>query len=153
MRTTSAVVAVVAATGMLATGVVPASAAKPSGTIQCTVYLTEQPGGTELKGVDKGPLACGQFGAGAQRDTFAMVFNAAKTGGTGLVKFTDTYKTGTVSGTWKLTFKVSGMAVALRYAVKYTGGTGAYKGIQGSGSGQGNLTSMTTGTFTYKVTV
>jgi hypothetical protein len=133
---------------------VPASAAKSNQTIDCTAYLTEQPGGTELKGADKGPLFCsGPFGAGTQSDTFTMVFNSTMTGGTGVVKWTDIYKRGTVSDVWTLNFTVSGMAVALHYAVKYARGTGAYKGIKASGAGAGNLTSMTTGTFTYAVTV
>ena len=147
-----AVVATVAVAGV-SVGIVPASAAAKTKktAIACTVYLTEQSGNV-LKGADKGPMSCSSpLGDGTQSDTFSMKFNKTKTGGTGLVKFNDQFKGGTVSGTWKLTFKISGPAVFIAYHVTYTGGTGKFKGITGTGKGIGALSSMTTGTFQYSV--
>ena len=147
-----AVVATVAVAGA-SVGIVPGSAAAKTKrtAIACTVYLTEQSGNV-LKGADKGPMSCSSpLGDGTQSDTFTMKFNKAKTGGTGLVKFKDQFKGGTVSGTWKLTFKISGPAVSIAYHVTYTGGTGKFTGITGTGKGAGGLSSMTTGSFQYAV--
>jgi hypothetical protein len=153
VRTRSIVTVATVVVGALAMGVAPAGAAKKQ-RIACTIYLTEQPGGSVLVGADKGPLACSSpFGDGSQTDTFKMQFNkGSQTNGTGVVKFKETFKGGTVSGTWKLTFNVSGIP-SLAFAVKFTGGTGVFKGITGSGKGSGHLSSMTTGTFTYVATV
>lgn len=153
MRARSIAVIATAAVAGICTGALPASAATPKqAVVACTIYLTEQPGGTVLKGADKGPMSCSSpLGDGTQSDTFVMKFNKAKTGGTGLVKFKDKFKNGTVSGTWKLTFKISGPAVSIAYHVTYTGGTGKFKGITGTGKGIGALSSMTTGTFQYTV--
>jgi 6-phosphogluconolactonase len=132
-------------------GIAPLSAAAKTKqtTIACTLYLTEVHGNV-LKGADKGPMTCtSPFGDGTQTDTFTMKFNKAKTGGTGLVKFKEKFKGGTVSGTWKLTFKISGPAVSLAFRVRFSGGTGKYKGIVGAGKGGGGLSSQKTGTFTY----
>jgi 6-phosphogluconolactonase len=141
-----------AAIAGICVGAVPAGAAshKPkTATVSCTLYLTEV-SGNALKGADKGPISCSSpLGDGAQSDTFAMKLNKAKNGGTGLVKFKDKFKHGTVSGTWKLTFKIKGPAVTLAYRVTYTGGTGKFKGITGTGKGIGALSSPKTGTFQY----
>ena len=115
-------------------GIAPlTAAAKTKQTnIACTAYLTEVHGNV-LKGADKGPISCASpLGDGTQSDTFTMKFNKKKTGGTGLVKFKDTFKGGTVSGTWKLTFKIPAAAPpSLAFHATYTGGTGKFKGITG----------------------
>ena len=136
-------------------GIAPLSAsAKTKQTnIACTVDLTEVHGNV-LKGADKGPISCASpLGDGTQSDTFKMKFNKAKTGGTGLVKFKDHFKGGTVSGTWKLKFKISGPAVSIAFHVVYTGGTGKFTFITGHGVGGGGLSSETTGSFQYSVKV
>ncbi len=136
-------------------GIAPLSAsAKTKQTnIACTVDLTEVHGNV-LKGADKGPISCASpLGDGTQSDTFKMKFNKAKTGGTGLVKFKDHFKGGTVSGTWKLKFKISGPAVSIAFHVAYTGGTGKFTFITGHGVGGGGLSSETTGSFQYSVKV
>lgn len=155
MRARSIAVVAAVAAGAMSVAVVPASAAKPkTEAVQCTLYLTEQPGGTELKGADKGPMSCSSpLADGTQNDKFVMKFNKAMTGGTGLVRFKDQFKNGTVSGTWKLTFKISGMAVSIAFHVAYSGGTGKFNHITGTGKGVGALSSMTTGTFQYTVEV
>src|ERR1700729_315301 len=88
-----AVVATAAIVGVFM-GIAPlTAAAKTKQTnIACTAYLTEVHGNV-LKGADKGPISCASpLGDGTQSDTFTMKFNKKKTGGTGLVKFKDTFK-------------------------------------------------------------
>ncbi len=136
-------------------GIAPLSAAAKTKqtTVACAVDLTEVHGNV-LTGVDKGPISCSSpLGDGTQSDTFTMKFNKKKTGGTGLVKFKDTFKGGTVSGTWKLTFKISGPAVSIAFHVTYTGGTGKFTFITGHGTGGGGLSSAKTGSFQYSVKV
>jgi 6-phosphogluconolactonase (cycloisomerase 2 family) len=135
-------------------GIAPlTAAAKTKQTnIACTAYLTEVHGNV-LKGADKGPISCASpLGDGTQSDTFTMKFNKKKTGGTGLVKFKDTFKGGTVSGTWKLTFKIPAAAPpSLAFHATYTGGTGKFKGITGKGKGGGLLSGLKNGSFQYSV--
>jgi hypothetical protein len=135
-------------------GIAPLSAAAKTKqtSIACTLYLTEVHGNV-LKGADKGPMSCSSpLGDGTQSDTFTMKFNKKKTGGTGLVTFKDAFKGGTVSGTWKLTFKIpAGAPPSLAFHVTYTGGTGKFKGITGAGNGGGLLSGLKNGTFQYSV--
>jgi hypothetical protein len=159
MRTAVWAALAMAATGALGVGASQAAGApqpaKPKGTkIACKVHLQEQDGTTATKGEDFGTITCTKrFGEGVQHDTYTFAFSSP-TAGTGTLKFKDYYDKGTVSGIWNLKAVVVGTTIDYTFTVKLESGTGAYKGVKGSGKGIGTqAATANTADFTYSATV
>jgi hypothetical protein len=102
----------------------------------CTVRLQTlaAPGAS---GEDFGTVACTPvFGKGVQHDTITVT-PTSQTTATGTGPFKAFFDTGTIHGTTKLAAGApSGGVVTYTGTLKFTGGTGAYKHVRGSGTSE-----------------
>ena len=108
--------------------------AKPAATtikVHCTskTYNVSSP---STSGLTFAALKCSRpFGAGVQQGTFVESIAGTRLSVTG--RFTNFYDTGTNHGTYKLSGTLSSGTITATGSVKVTGGTGAYKHMQGTG--------------------
>lgn len=125
--------AALAATATLAAGVGSAPAAKTK-QVTCSLELTTQ-GMPNPSSTHFGHARCpAPLGKGVHFNSFT-VMPASPTSGAVTAKFKNYFDTGTTNGTSKLTYAASAPGkVAYTGTVKYTGGTGAFKGAKGSGT-------------------
>jgi len=145
----------VLAVGLLAPGAPTAAAKKKKGrTVSCTIHLQTQSFPTaSAPGEDFGFVDCsGPFGSGVQYDTFTLMPETATTG-TAELKFKAFFDTGTVSGVWNADYEfTSETEGTFVQTVTWTGGTGAFKHVKGTGTGIGRQRGNR-GTITQEVTV
>ena len=143
----------IATVGAVAVGA-PAAGAKKQRTVSWTIHLLTQSFPTaSAPGEDFGFVDCsGPFGSGVQHDTFTLT-PATATTGTAELRFKAYFDRGTVSGVWNATYEfTSATEGTFVQTVTWTGGTGAFKHVRGTGSGTG-AQSGNQGTITQTVAV
>ena len=153
-RIACAITIVIAAVAILAPGSQTAVAKKKRKTVSCTIQLqTQSFPSASAPGEDFGFVDCsGPFGNGLQYDTFTLM-PATPTTGTAELKFKAYFDTGTVSGVWRADYEfTSATEGTFVQKVSWTGGTGAFKHVKGTGTGTGHQ-SGNRGTITQTVTV
>lgn len=135
-RTKSIATALAAATAvaLLPGGAVAATAAKQAKKFHCSLELIAQ-GKPNPSGSHFGFARCpAPFGKGVQYNTYTVT-PSSPTSGSIAGKFKNYYNTGTAHGTFALTFSATSPAnVTYTGTVTYTGGTGAFTHIKGSGT-------------------
>ena len=134
MRKLIPVAIAVATISALVTGVTAGSAATKVTTVKCkaTEY---NPTPKDLSGVVLGFTSCSKpLGNGVVSATYSAVVNTTTGAGTAHGTFTKWLATGTVRGryTEKIQF-TSDADATYKLATTITGGTGAFKGVKGSG--------------------
>lgn len=140
---------VAAATLVVAVGSAGAKEAQNSGSakrISCTVKLSKQrdPSATQT-GIDFAQITCSKpFGFGAQYDEFKLAPTGNPPSGTGFMNFKAYFDGGRVNGRWEVTFKATTKPCDFNFKIKakFTGGTGAFKNVRGTGSGGGDFTDL-----------
>ena len=132
----------------------PTAAAKNKLTVSCTIELRTQSFPTaSAPGEDFGFVSCsGPFGSGVQHDTFTLMPETATTG-TAELRFKAYFDEGTVSGVWRADYEfTSATEATFTQTVTWTGGTGDFKHVTGTGTGVGHQ-SGNLGTITQTVRV
>lgn len=132
LRAGAIAIAGVLAIGVPVVGATASTAATSSGaTITCT-FQNYNPTPTQSSGVTFASISCPEpFGPGVQAGTYSATVNAT----TGAVMeegtYTNWYAAGTTYGTFSQT---SATATTFKGTFTDTGGTGAFKGIKGTGT-------------------
>jgi hypothetical protein len=130
-------------------GMAKAAKAKKTETVTCDVRLTTQSWPTATApGEDFGTISCtGPFGDGIQYDTFTLNPETDTTG-TAELRFKAYFDRGTVSGIWRADYEFTGPTTAIfEQRIEWTGGTGKFKHVRGTGTGTGIQEGLT-GTVT-----
>jgi hypothetical protein len=130
----------------LAVVTAPAAGAGSSQQVMCTVKLHSVSAPNAATGEDFATTDCAPpFGKGVAHDRIT-VKPTSKTTGTVDGRFTEFYDTGTLSGTFKLTYKTKNHVVTSTGTARISSGTGAYKNAKGSVKVNCKSTSRTTST-------
>jgi len=158
MRIRAIAVAISIAAAALGAGAQPGTAkppkAKKTEAIACNVRLLTQSFPTaSAPGEDFGTISCsGPFGDGVQHDTFTLNPETPTTG-TAELRFKAYFDHGTVSGVWRATYEFTSATTAIfDQRVEWTGGTGRYKHVRGTGTGTG-VQNGNVGTITQTINV
>jgi hypothetical protein len=136
-RTRAARMTLVGAGGLLAlvaalvAGTSAPVAADPVTQVTCTVKLTSVSAPDAPTGEDFGTVACPSvFGDGVVHDTITVT-PTSRTAGTVRGNFKEYFDTGTIHGTFKLTYRVGSTGVSSTGRAKIAGGAGAFKRVKG----------------------
>ena len=98
----------------------------------CTIQLHDvaAPGAS---GEEFGTVGCAGVGKGVEHDPVVTVTPTSETTGTATGPFKQFFDTGTMHGTFTLTYTVTPpMSVAYSGTARISGGTGAYKHVRGT---------------------
>jgi hypothetical protein len=124
--------------------------------VTCTIQLQSlaAPGAS---GEDFGTVDCAHVGKGVEHNPVVTVTPTSATTGTATGPFKQFFDTGTMHGTFELTYTVTPpLAVAYSGTGKISGGTGAYKHVRGtakivctSADGGTHTTCTSKGTLTH----
>lgn len=127
-------IAAVTAVVLLPGGAVAAMAAKKAKKLHCNLELIAQ-GKPNPSGSHFGFVRCpAPFGKGVQYNTYTVA-PSSPTSGSIAGRFKNYYNTGTARGTFALTFSATSPAnVTYTGTVTYTGGTGAFMHVKGTGA-------------------
>jgi hypothetical protein len=127
-------IAGVAIVGALAIAAGTAAGAGSPATQSCAIHLQSLAALTDPGGVEFGTVECPArgLGKGVQHDTF-KVTPTSETTGKVRGRFVQYFETGTIRGTFKLTFQAtSATTLTFTGTATVTGGTGAYDHARGS---------------------
>lgn len=114
--------------------------------VMCTVKLHSVSAPDAATGEDLGTTDCAPtFGKGVVHDTITVT-PTSKTTGTVDGRFKEFYDTGTISGTFKLTYAIKNDVVTSTGTARISAGTGAYRNARGSVKVTCESTSRTTTT-------
>jgi hypothetical protein len=107
-------------------------AADPVTQVTCTVKLTSVSAPNAPTGEDFGTVACPSvFGDGVVHDTITVT-PSSKTAGTVRGRFKEYFDSGTIHGTFKLTYRVGSTGrVSSTGRAKIAGGAGAFEHVKG----------------------
>jgi hypothetical protein len=133
----------------------PKAAPKPKATTK-TVTCLERLVATKAGGSSAenfGTVTCTTpFGKGVRHDTSTLAASSKTAGSfTGGLKLF--FNTGTLRGTFRMTFTVSGKTVTYDGTVKISSGTGEFAGVTGTGTTSGTSTDAVHSTITDKLTL
>ncbi|MEA2217674.1 MAG: hypothetical protein QOJ35_300 [Solirubrobacteraceae bacterium] len=147
-----AITVTAAAGGALAPVAQTAVPKKKTVTCHFNVFIQSFPTAT-APGLNFSVVRCsGPFGRGVQRDTFTLAPKTPTTG-TAVLTFKAYFDTGTVSGVWRADYEfTSATSGTFKQKVTWSGGTGAFKHVRGTGSGTGLETGMR-GTVDQRIAV
>jgi len=134
---------VIAIVGALAAGVAASTAATTARTSRITCNWTQyNPAPADLSGVVIGFIRCSKpLGNGVISATYTATVNQTTGAGTAKGTWTKWLLAGTAHGRYSQTFQfTSNNDATYKSAITWTGGTGAYKGVKGTGSETCNTT-------------
>jgi len=137
MRKLIPLATVIAIAGALAAGLVASAAATAATPTKITCKFTEyNPTPTNPSGFVIGFIRCSQpLGSGVISASYNSTFNPTTGAGTDKGPYTKWLSAGTVHGRYTGTFQFTNSTDATwKNAITISGGTGAYKGVKGTGS-------------------
>jgi hypothetical protein len=133
----------------------PKAAPKPKATtkkVTCSERLVATKAGGE-NAENFGTVTCSTpFGKGVRHDTSKLAASSKTAGSfTGNLKYF--FNTGTLRGTFKMSFEISGKNVAYDGTLKISSGTGEFAGVTGTGTIAGTSGDGVHSTVTAKLTL
>jgi hypothetical protein len=135
MRKVIPLASVIAMVGALSAAVAPSSAAATATRITCN-SREYNPTPTQLSGVVFQLTNCSKpFGHGVVSASYSSTFNQATSGGTEQGRWTKWFLTGTLHGRYTGNYQfTSNTDETVKNTITVLGGTGAFTGVQGTGS-------------------
>jgi hypothetical protein len=135
MRKLIPLATVIAIAGALAAGVAASTAATAATKITCG-WKSYNPTPTQASGFVIGFTRCSRpLGNGVISATYSSAFNSTTGAGTANGKWTKWLLNGTVHGLYSQTFQfTSNDDATYQSTITWTGGTGAFRGVKGTGT-------------------